>query len=60
MYKHIPDAKRRKLGDKSGHMILVGYHQTCAYMLYQPLNQSIMISRYAKIYENEAWDWNKK
>jgi len=59
-YVHIPDAKRRKLGNKSEPMILVGYHETCAYMLYHPLNHSIVISRDVKICENEAWDWNRK
>jgi hypothetical protein len=59
-YKHIPDAKRRKLGDKSAPMILVGYHETGAYRLYHPLNHSIVVSRYVKICENEACDWNKK
>jgi len=29
-YMHIPDVKRRKLGDKSEPMILVGYHETGA------------------------------
>jgi len=59
-YMHIPDAKRRKLGDKSEPMILVGYLETGAYMLYHPINHSIMISRDVKIYENEAWDWSRK
>jgi len=27
-YKHIPDAKRSKLDDKSEKMILLGYHST--------------------------------
>jgi hypothetical protein len=53
-YMHIPHAKRRKLRDKSEPMILVGYHETGAYMLYHPLNHSILISRDVKICENEA------
>ena len=44
-YMHILDANRRKLGDKSEPMILVGYHETGAYRLHHPLNHSIMISR---------------
>jgi len=54
-YMHILDAKRRKLGDKSEPMILVGYHETGAYRLNHPLNHSIVISRDVKICENEAW-----
>jgi len=53
-YKHIPDAKRRKLRDKSELMILVGYHETGAYRLYHPLNHSIVISRDVDVCENEA------
>jgi len=41
-------------------MILVGYHETGAYRLYDPLNHSIVISIDVNICENEAWDWNKK
>jgi len=59
-YKHIPDAKKRKLGDKSEPMILVGYHEPGAYRLYHPLNHLIVISRDVKVYGNEYWDWNKK
>lgn len=35
-YKHITDARRRKLEDKSKPMILIGYHITSAYRLYSP------------------------
>ena len=44
-YKHVPDLRRRKLYDKSEHMILVGYHKTDAYMLFNPVNEKIMLSR---------------
>lgn len=33
-YKHVPDAKRRKLDDRSKVMLLVGCHSTSAYKLY--------------------------
>ena len=55
-YKHILDAKRRKLADKSEPMILVGYHETSAYRLYDPLNHSFLISRDVKVCKDEAWD----
>jgi len=41
-------------------MILVRYHEIGAYRLYHPLNHSIVVSRYVKVCEIEAWDWNKK
>lgn len=56
-YIHIPDEKRRKLGDKSEAMILVGYHPTGAYRFYSPLTKKISISRDALINEKESWDW---
>lgn len=56
-YIHIPDEKRRKLGDKSEAMILVGYHPTGAYRLYSPLTKKISINRGALINEKESWDW---
>jgi hypothetical protein len=57
-YKHVPDAKRRKLDDKSEPMILVGYHKTGACRLFNSNNQKIMIIRDVVIDENSAWDWN--
>ena len=57
-YKHIPDARRRKLDDKSEPMILVGYHKTGAYRLFNPINQKIVLSRDTVVDENSVWDWN--
>lgn len=55
-YKHIPDARRRKLDDKSEHMILVGYHKTGAYRLFNPINNKIVMCQDIMIDENTAWD----
>lgn len=38
-FKHVPDEKRKKLQDKSEAMILVGYHATSAYRLYNLAKQ---------------------
>jgi len=35
-YKHIPDARRKKLDRKIETMILVGYHATGSYRLQNP------------------------
>jgi hypothetical protein len=32
-YKHVPEARRQKLDDRSKVMLLVGYHSTGAYKL---------------------------
>src|ERR1044072_4629595 len=40
-YKNVPDAKRKKLDDKSIKMILVGYHSTRAYKLYDHVNNTV-------------------
>ena len=56
-YKHVPNAGRKKLDDKSEAMILVGYHKTGAYRLYNPISGKIMISRDIVIDENESWNW---
>jgi len=45
-YKHVLDARRSKLEDKSEIMILIGYHPTGAYKLYSPITQKVHISRY--------------
>ncbi|GAU37412.1 hypothetical protein TSUD_361170 [Trifolium subterraneum] len=59
-YKHVPDARRKKLDDKSEPMVFVGYHRTGAYRLYNPTSYKIEISRDVKVLENESWDWKQK
>lgn len=44
-YKHVPDAKRKKLDDKSESMILVGYHKTGACRFFNLINGRIIVSR---------------
>ena len=58
-YKHVPDARRRKLDDRSKTMLLVGYHSTGAYKLYCPETNKVEISRDVVVKESETWDWNK-
>ncbi|GAU33536.1 hypothetical protein TSUD_143290 [Trifolium subterraneum] len=59
-YKHVPDARRKKLDGKSEPMVFVGYHRTGAYRLYNPTSDKIEISRDVKVLENESWDWKQK
>lgn len=41
-------------------MILVGYHATGAYKLYDQVNERIEINRDVVISEAESWSWKKK
>ncbi|GAU26253.1 hypothetical protein TSUD_224440 [Trifolium subterraneum] len=61
-YRHVPDQLRSKLDDKSEVMVLVGYHLTGGYRLYDPISKSIVISRDVIVDEMKEWDWcsNKK
>ncbi|KAK2442743.1 putative mitochondrial protein [Trifolium repens] len=59
-YKHVPDARRKKLDDKSEAMIFVGYHRTRAYRLYNLITDKVEISRDVKVIENDSWDWKEK
>lgn len=56
-YKHVPDVRRSKLEDKSEIMILIGYHPTGAYKLYDPTTQKVHISRDVIVNESESWKW---
>jgi len=59
-YKHIPDARRSKLEDKSEIMILIGYHPTGAYKLYNPVTQKVHICRDVIVNEAEKWKWESE
>ncbi|KAK2439455.1 putative mitochondrial protein [Trifolium repens] len=56
-YKHVPDARRTKLEDKSEIMILIGYHPTDAYKLLDPMTNKVHISRDVIVNEAEQWKW---
>ena len=58
VFKHTPDQLRKKLDDKSTMMILVGYHSTGGYKLYDPINNNVVISRDVIIDELKECDWN--
>lgn len=57
VYRHVPDQLRRKLDDKSNQMILVGYHSTGGYKLFDPVTKQIVISRDVIVDELKEWDW---
>jgi len=59
-YRHIPDEKRKKLDDKSEPLILIGYHPTGAYNLYDPERQTMVISRDVVVDETASWSWEEK
>lgn len=44
-YRHVPNQLRRKLDDKGDQSILVGYHSTCGYKLYDIVNKKTVIIR---------------
>ncbi|GAU11497.1 hypothetical protein TSUD_344870 [Trifolium subterraneum] len=56
-HKHIPEAKRTKLDDRSESMIIVGYHVTGAYKLYNPISKKMTYSRDVIVDEAKTWDW---
>ncbi|KAI5396783.1 hypothetical protein KIW84_062851 [Lathyrus oleraceus] len=52
-YKHIPNATRMKLDDRSKVMLLIGYQSTCAYKFYCPVTNKVEVSRYVRVKESE-------
>ncbi|GAU34373.1 hypothetical protein TSUD_217130 [Trifolium subterraneum] len=56
-HKHVPEAKRTKLDDRSESMILVGYHVTGEYKLYNPISKKMTYSRDVIVDEAKTWDW---
>jgi len=55
-FTHVLDTKIRKLEDKSKTTILVGYHSTRAYRLYNP-TKKVCINRDVVVNEVKWWVW---
>ena len=53
-FRHVPEQNRKKLDDKAEPMILIGYHPTSAYKLYDPRMRKVVISRYVLINETKG------
>ena len=58
-YSCVPEMKRKKLDDRSEVLILLGYHSTGAYRMYNPITQKVVLGRNVKIDETRSWDWNE-
>ncbi|PNX65754.1 cysteine-rich receptor-like protein kinase 25-like protein, partial [Trifolium pratense] len=56
-HRHTSDKRRQNLDDKSEALILVGYHTTESYRLYNPITKRTTISRNVKVSEKEQWNW---
>ena len=58
-YAKIPDARRRKLDDKSEKCIFVGYgERRMGYRLYNPITKKVITSRDVIFEEDKSWEWN--
>ncbi|MCH85090.1 copia-type polyprotein, partial [Trifolium medium] len=56
---HKPSVSHLKVFGSIAHRhVLVGYHSTGGYRLYDPINKSIVISRDVVVDEMKEWDWN--
>lgn len=56
-YRHIPEQNRRKLDSRSQAMVLIGYHRTGAYKLYDPVQRKVVISNDVIVDETKEWNW---
>ena len=54
----MPDQLRRKFDDMSSHMLLIEYHLTSGYKIFDLVNKQFMIKRDVILYELKERDWN--
>ncbi|KAF8378886.1 hypothetical protein HHK36_030235 [Tetracentron sinense] len=60
-YAQVPEAKRKKLDDRSEKCIFIGYsEESKAYKLYNPLTNKVVVSRDVIFSEEETWNWDKE
>lgn len=56
-FKHVPEQLRKKLDDKAEQMVLLGYHSTGAYKLFDPRRNKVFFSRDVMVDESKSWNW---
>lgn len=47
------------MDDRAQQMVLVGYHSTGAYKMYDPIQKKIVKSRDVVIDESKSWNWSE-
>jgi len=55
-YKHVLYQLRRKLDDKSISLLLIGFHSTSGYKLFDPNTGKAIVSRNVVVDEVAEWD----
>jgi len=58
-YHRIPDQTQSKLDDKGAMAVLIGYHVTCGYKLFDPNSRKVIICRDVVIDESSCWNWQE-
>jgi hypothetical protein len=58
-FRHIPDQLRRKLDDKAQPAVMVGYHSTGSYKLYDPIGKKVMFNKDVSFDESNSWNWEE-
>lgn len=56
-WKHAPEAKRKKLDDRSQPMIFVGSYKAASYRLYDPVSRKIETNMDVYLDEKGCWNW---
>ena len=56
-FKHVPDQLRRKLDKKDEQMIILGYHSTGGYRLYDCSSKKVVISSDVIFDESRSLNW---
>ena len=60
-YAHIPDAKRKKLDDKSVKCVFLGVSEPSkSYKLFNPATNQVITSRDVIFDEENVWNWSEK
>lgn len=55
-FRHVLEPTRRKLDDCAEQMVLLGYHPTGAYKLYDPRIRKVVINKDV-MDETRCWNW---
>lgn len=55
-FRHVPEQLRRKLDGRRQTMVMVGYHSICAYKLFSPIENKVVINRDVEFDESKYWN----
>ena len=58
-FRHVPEQAEKELSNQIKGLVLIIHPSICAYKLYSPIEDKLVISKDGLVDERKQWDWSR-